>query len=73
MIPNFKKTSHWNISVQSSEDEVLLRKVLYDAIILVEYPFLNPERAINVPTEHMKGLAITRLIITHEGIEFFRY
>uniref|UniRef100_A0A2N9G4R7 Uncharacterized protein n=1 Tax=Fagus sylvatica TaxID=28930 RepID=A0A2N9G4R7_FAGSY len=59
-------------SSESSEDEVLLRKVLYDAVILVEYPFLNPERAINVPTEHMKGLAMARLIITHEGIEFFR-
>lgn len=59
-------------SLLSSEDEVLLRKVLYDAVILVEYPFLNPERAINVTTEHMKGLAMARLIITHEGIEFFR-
>ncbi len=59
--------------MQSSEDEVLLRKVLYDAVILVEYTFLNPERAINVTTEHMKGLAMARLIITHEGIEFFRY
>lgn len=59
--------------MQSSEDEVLLRKVLYDAVILVEYSFLNPERVINVPTEHMKCLAMARLIITHEAVEFFRY
>jgi hypothetical protein len=61
------------MSMQSSEDEVLLRKVLYDAVILVEYSFLSPERAIYVPAEHMKCLAMVRLIITHEAVEFFRY
>ncbi|XP_050270290.1 uncharacterized protein LOC126714263 [Quercus robur] len=59
-------------SLLRSEDEVLLRKVLYDAVILVEYSFLNTERVINVPTEHMKCLAMARLIITHEAVEFFR-
>lgn len=59
-------------SLLSSEDEVLLRKVLYDAVILVEYSFLSPERAIYVSAEHMKCLAMVRLIITHEAVEFFR-
>lgn len=59
--------------MQSSEDEVLLRNVLYDAVILVEYSFLSPERAISIPAEHMKCLAMARLIITYEAIELFRY
>ncbi|XP_044472190.1 uncharacterized protein LOC123200872 [Mangifera indica] len=58
--------------LQSSEDEVLLRKVLYDAIILVEYCFLNPERAVHLPTEQMKRLAMARLIVTQEAIESLR-
>ncbi|KAG6718464.1 hypothetical protein I3842_04G151400 [Carya illinoinensis] len=59
-------------SLLSSEDEVLLRNVLYDAVILVEYSFLSPERAISIPAEHMKCLAMARLIITYEAIELFR-
>ncbi|XP_044480057.1 uncharacterized protein LOC123206859 isoform X2 [Mangifera indica] len=59
-------------SLLSSEDEVLLRKVLYDAIILVEYCFLNPERAVHLPTEQMKRLAMARLIVTQEAIESLR-
>lgn len=59
--------------MQSSEDDVLLRNVLYDAVILVEYSFLSPERAINIPAEHMKSLAMARLIITYEAIKFCRY
>lgn len=58
-------------SLLSSEDEVLLRKVLYGAVILVEYSFLNPESD-HIPAEHMKSLAMARLIVTHEAIEFFR-
>ncbi|KAJ0030483.1 hypothetical protein Pint_13355 [Pistacia integerrima] len=60
-------------SLLTSEDEVLLRKALYDAVILVEYCFLNPERAVHLPAVRMKGLAMARLIITHEAIEFLRY
>ncbi|KAK9275559.1 hypothetical protein L1049_022826 [Liquidambar formosana] len=59
-------------SLLNSEDEDLLRRVLYDAVILVEYSFLNP-RVIQPPAERMKSLAMTRLIVMHEAIEFFRY
>lgn len=58
--------------MQSSEDEVLLRKVLYDAIVLVEYSFLNPEKAIHISAEHMKIIALRRLILAHEAVEYFR-
>lgn len=59
--------------MQSSGDEVLLRKVLYDAVILVDYSFLNPERTTHLPADEVRNLAIARLIVTHEAIEYFRY
>ncbi|KAK3210540.1 hypothetical protein Dsin_015246 [Dipteronia sinensis] len=59
-------------SLLSSEHGVLLKKVLYDAVILVEYSFLNPESAVDLPVELMKSLAMTRLIVTHEAIELLR-
>ncbi|KAJ9183842.1 hypothetical protein P3X46_007648 [Hevea brasiliensis] len=59
-------------SLLSSEDESFLRTILYDAAILVEYSFLSPERAINVPSNRVTDLAMKRLIITHEAIELFR-
>ncbi|KAI9191663.1 hypothetical protein LWI28_011666 [Acer negundo] len=59
-------------SLLSSEHGVLLKKVLYDAVILVEYSFLNPDSAVDLPVELMKSLAMTRLIVTHEAIELLR-
>ncbi|KAL9443728.1 hypothetical protein AB3S75_016993 [Citrus x aurantiifolia] len=59
-------------SILSSNDEVLLRKVLYDAVILVEYSFLNPKRAVHLPAERIKSLSLTRLIAMQEAIEFSR-
>lgn len=65
--PSFRFTS-----ILSSNDEVLLRKVLYDAVILVEYSFLNPKRAVHLPAERIKSLSLTRLIAMQEAIEFSR-
>lgn len=59
-------------SLLGSENVVQLKKVLYDAVILVEYSFLNPKMDINQPVEFMKDLAIKRLIITQEGIKCAR-
>ena len=61
-----------NDYMQSSEDEVLLRKVLYDVIILVEYSFLDPKKAIHITAEHMKIIAMRRLILAHEAVKYFR-
>lgn len=55
-----------------SEDEISLRKLLYEPVILVEYSFLNPERLAHLPANHAKGIALGRLIVTHESVEFFR-
>ncbi|XP_050218646.1 uncharacterized protein LOC126669267 [Mercurialis annua] len=56
----------------SSEDESLMRKIVCDAVILVEYSFLRLERAINLPEHFVRRLAVKRLIITHEAIELSR-
>lgn len=53
--------------MQKPEDELLLRKVLFDAILLVEYPFFYQS------ADHIKSLTLTRLIVTQEAIEYFRY
>ena len=58
--------------MQSSEDEKFVRKIFYDAAILVEYSFLSPEKAIDLPAYHVRSLAVKRLIVTHEGIEHLR-
>ncbi|GAV68298.1 hypothetical protein CFOL_v3_11801 [Cephalotus follicularis] len=59
-------------SLLSSEDGLLLRKILYDTVILVEFLSYNPEKMVHIPAERMKSLAITRLIATYEAIEFYR-
>ncbi|XP_062090985.1 uncharacterized protein LOC133797180 [Humulus lupulus] len=56
----------------NSKDEVLLRQVLYDAVILADYSFLNPEKLIHLPADRVKSLALARLIVTCEAVEFFR-
>lgn len=73
IISYFKTFPRVQISLQDSKDEVLLRKVLYDAVILVEYSLLNPERIIHLPADRMKSLSLTRLMVTHEAIELLRY
>ncbi|XP_057968571.1 uncharacterized protein LOC131158036 [Malania oleifera] len=59
-------------SLLESEDELLLRKILYDAVILVDYSFLKHQKTFQLPVERMKSLAMTRLIVAHEAIEFYR-
>ncbi|KAE8687545.1 Plasma membrane [Hibiscus syriacus] len=53
------------------EEVILLRNILFDVIILVENSFLKPE-TVPLPTEHVKSIAITRLVVTLEAIELFR-
>ncbi|EEF48111.1 uncharacterized protein LOC8265086 [Ricinus communis] len=59
-------------SLLSLEDEDFLRKILYDAAIMVEYSFLSSERVIDLPANRVRSLAVKRLIITHEAIELVR-
>ncbi|CAA3032074.1 Hypothetical predicted protein [Olea europaea subsp. europaea] len=58
--------------LESSANEVLLRKILYDALILVEYSFLAPGSLAQVSAKHTKNIALGKLMVTHEAIEYFR-
>ncbi|KAA8534871.1 hypothetical protein F0562_029913 [Nyssa sinensis] len=60
------------ISLLNAEDETFLRKVLYDAVILVDYSFIHPERLVHLPAKDVKSLTMNRLIVTHEAIELLR-
>ncbi|KAI3956912.1 hypothetical protein MKX01_000946 [Papaver californicum] len=60
------------ISLLGSEDEALLRKILYDAVILVDYSFLNSDRETGPSADYMKNLAITKLIVIHEATQAAR-
>ncbi|XP_077210882.1 SNF2 domain protein [Tasmannia lanceolata] len=59
-------------SLLGSEDEILLREVLYDAVILVDYSFLYSETTTEHSNDQMKSLAMTRLIAAHEAIRVAR-
>lgn len=38
----------------------------------MEYSFLGPEKIADLPTEHVKNLLMTRLVVAYEAIEYFR-
>ncbi|CAJ1951594.1 unnamed protein product [Sphenostylis stenocarpa] len=54
------------ISILKPEEEILSRKVLFDAVLLVDYPFLYGN------AKYIKNLTLTRLIVTHGAVEYFR-
>ena len=59
--------------LQNSRDEVLLREVLYDVAILVDYSFLKPEMWTQLPGDYFKNFALTWLLVADNAIQFIRY
>ncbi|KAJ8532009.1 hypothetical protein K7X08_011932 [Anisodus acutangulus] len=59
-------------SLLNSDDERCLRKILYDAVVLVEYSFLKPERMDQLSAKHVKSIIMARLLVTGEAIELNR-
>ncbi|KAH6826783.1 hypothetical protein C2S53_011014 [Perilla frutescens var. hirtella] len=59
-------------SLVNLEHQDDLRKVLFDALLLVEYSFLSPESVGKLPAKHGKHVIITKLIANHEAIESSR-
>ncbi|CAH9143727.1 unnamed protein product [Cuscuta epithymum] len=59
-------------SLLSLEDEVLLRELLYDAVVLVDYSFLNPEQVTKLPLAYVRSITMTRLLVTCEAIKVYR-
>lgn len=54
-------------------DEVLLREALFDAIILVDYPFFNPGCGIRLCGHHLNSLASTWLFVADKAMQFVRH
>ncbi|XP_057479025.1 uncharacterized protein LOC130766317 [Actinidia eriantha] len=56
----------------NSRDEVLLREVMYDVAILVDYSFLKPEIWTRVPGDHFKNFVLTWLLVADNAVQFIR-
>ncbi|KAH0743343.1 hypothetical protein KY290_031336 [Solanum tuberosum] len=59
-------------SLLNSDDERSLRKILYDAVVLVEYSFLKPEQMDQLSAKHVKSIIMARLLVTGEAVELNR-
>ncbi|XP_049413923.1 uncharacterized protein LOC125876729 [Solanum stenotomum] len=59
-------------SLLNSDDERCLRKILYDAVVLVEYSFLKPEQMDQLSAKHVKSIIMARLLVTGEAVELNR-
>ncbi|OWM86579.1 uncharacterized protein LOC116189631 [Punica granatum] len=59
-------------SLLKFEDEVLLREVLYDAVITVEYPFISPQCGRKFCGKQLKSVAVTLLLVAASAIWFMR-
>lgn len=53
-------------------DEGLVRNVLYDAVILVDYSFTYPGVEVENFNDSLMNLFMRRLIVTHEAIQIVR-
>lgn len=60
--------------LQNSGDEFILRKVLRDAVMVMDYSFLKFHMVIRVlPGDLLKDLAIKWLLVAENAIWFARY
>uniref|UniRef100_A0A0D9V2L5 Uncharacterized protein n=1 Tax=Leersia perrieri TaxID=77586 RepID=A0A0D9V2L5_9ORYZ len=55
-------------SLLSADDEILVRDILYDALILVDYSFINKGAEFDQADNSLLPLFVSRLLITHDAI-----
>ncbi|URD86453.1 hypothetical protein MUK42_27820 [Musa troglodytarum] len=60
------------MTILSSTEESWLTNILYDAVILADYSFLNPGVEVEHFSDYMMNLVLRRLIFTHEAIRIVR-
>ncbi|KAJ4833282.1 hypothetical protein Tsubulata_013212 [Turnera subulata] len=60
------------MSLLNPADEVFLREILYDAVILAEYLMLDPQKGIGLNGETLKNLAVTWLFFADNAIRSAR-
>lgn len=58
--------------LQSSEDAVILQKLLYDAVILVDHSFLSSGRWFQIPESSFRNLVLLWSLIVDNAIQFAR-
>ncbi|XP_074334533.1 uncharacterized protein LOC141671962 isoform X1 [Apium graveolens] len=56
----------------SSEEEIPLRRVLYDAVLLGELPFLKSGRFSQLHESHLKNIFLAWLLVADNAIDFAR-
>lgn len=59
--------------MQVSEKAVLLRNVLYDAVMLVDYSFLHSDRWLRLNGNHLNGLALVWVLVADAAVRFATY
>lgn len=60
--------------LQNSGDEFILRKVLHDVVMAVDYSFLKFNTVIRaLPGDLLKDLAVKWLLVAENAIWFARY
>ncbi|XP_073008203.1 uncharacterized protein [Typha latifolia] len=59
-------------SLLGTMDENVVRDILYDALILVDYSFINPEVEVEQADDSIICIVMTRLIVSHEAIQVAR-
>ncbi|KAL6882040.1 hypothetical protein ACP4OV_011512 [Aristida adscensionis] len=60
-------------SLLSADDEILVRDVLYDALILVDYSFINDGAGVDQADSSHLPTFVSRLIITHDAVNEASY
>ncbi|KAI4379992.1 hypothetical protein MLD38_006226 [Melastoma candidum] len=55
-----------------TEEQLWLKRILFDATLRAEYSFLCTDRLVHLPTEHVNSLYLTRLVVANEAIKSFK-
>ncbi|KAL2317899.1 hypothetical protein Fmac_031775 [Flemingia macrophylla] len=73
MEPSHVLTSLPSIEVtQGSENEVLLKEVLYNSVMTIEYSFINPQAEFSLYANSLKDVAITWLFVAELALQSAR-
>ncbi|XP_028798510.1 uncharacterized protein LOC114753965 [Neltuma alba] len=60
------------VNILGPENEVLLKEVLFNAVMTVEYSFINPQAGISLCPKSLKDFALTWLFVTDFAIQSAR-
>lgn len=59
--------------LQDPEDEICIRKILYDAVLLGESLFQKSDTFTRLPLNQLKNLCLAWLLVADDAIQFTRY